>query len=253
MAILFACPGCKSTWKVADEFAGRITRCQSCGTGLRIPAPAVKQVADVNAAATPPSSVQAPEPNRSVPFFTALAAFGCKTNRLYRIYIRADELVFIWAGSGYELAMAGHAGGAAGVQGGAVGGLIGGLVGALIAKWLDSTKKNAARKAVLDSTPLDDLIGDNPKNLRVALEDIEEVRIGPRSQLHAGLYSDKDHQALLHLRHKSLGKYRLGIAAVEDIQVAIRELPRVLGERCRVGIEWSEQKDKFVKRRDAKR
>jgi hypothetical protein len=246
MAIMFACPGCKSTWKVADEFAGRTTRCQKCGTALRVPALAMPPQVDVKAAAASPSSVQAPEPNRSVPFFHALAVFGCKSNRLYRIYIRADELIFIWAGSGSEISTGAMAGGAGG-------GVVGALLGALIAKYFDPAKKNAARKAVLDSTPLEELIADSPKNLRAALEDFGEVRIGPRSGFHAGMYSDQAHQALLHLRHKALGKYRLGIASVEDVRIAVRELPRVLGERCRVDIEWSEAKNKFVKRKDMKR
>lgn len=36
------------------------------------------------------------------PYFHALATFFCKSNRLYRIYVRPDELVFIWAGKGGE-------------------------------------------------------------------------------------------------------------------------------------------------------
>ncbi len=245
MTIIFACPGCKSTWKVADEFAGRTTRCQKCGTALRVPALAMPPQVDVKAAAASPSSVQAPEPNRFVPFFHALAVFGCKSNRLYRIYIGADELVFIWAGSGSEIST--------GAMAGAGGGLLGALLAALIVKYLDPARKNAARKAVLDNTPLEELIGDDPKNLRAALEDFDEVRIGPRSGFHAGMYSDQAHQALLHLRHKSLGKYRLGIASVEDVRIAVRELPRVLGELCRVDVEWSEAKNKFVKRKNVKR
>jgi hypothetical protein len=38
----------------------------------------------------------------TLPYFHALAVFACKTNRLYRIYLRPNELVFIWAGKGGE-------------------------------------------------------------------------------------------------------------------------------------------------------
>jgi hypothetical protein len=163
----------------------------------------------------------------------------CKRNRLYRVYIRPDELVFIWAGSGSE--------GVAGARaGGAAHGALGALIGALFAKMLDPSKKNAARKAVLDSTPLDDLIEDNPMNLRALLREFEEVRIGPRSARHAAGYADHDHQALLYLRHQSLGKYRLGIASVEDVAVALRELPRIFGSLCQVEIQWSERQKKYV-------
>ena len=177
----------------------------------------------------------------SPPYFHALAVFACKSNRLYRIYVRPDELVAIWAGSGMEGMAGAHAGAAAH-------GLIGALLGALIAKALDPSKKNAARKEVLDATPLEELVGDHPKNLRAPIDEFEEVRIGPRSEWHARNYSDHRHQALLYLRHRSLGKYRLGIASVEDVRVALEELPRVLGEVCRIEIEWSDRDKKFVKR-----
>ena len=86
--------------------------------------------------------------DESPPYFHALAVFACKGNRRYRIYVRPSELVFIWAGSGME--------GVAGARAaGAAGGLVGAFVGSLIAKSLDSTKKNAERKAVLDGTPLE--------------------------------------------------------------------------------------------------
>ena len=35
-------------------------------------------------------------------YFHALACFLYQRNRLYRIFIRPDELVFIWAGNGSE-------------------------------------------------------------------------------------------------------------------------------------------------------
>jgi hypothetical protein len=178
----------------------------------------------------------------SPPYFHALAAFACKSNRLYRIYVRPDEFVCIWAGSGMEGVAGAHAAGVAH-------GLVGALLSMLIAKVLDPSKKNAARKEVLDTTPLEQLIDDHPKNLRIPINELEEVRIGPRSEWHARNYSDHGHQALLYLRHRSLGKYRLGIASVDDVQIALKELPRVLGEVCRIEIEWSDGDRRFVKRR----
>ena len=242
MTIAFACPGCKSIWKVPDECAGRTTRCRTCGTALLVPdAPAAPAVAAAPATDTVPHAVAA-LPSHP-PFFHALAVFACKSNRQYRIYIRPDELVFIWAGAGME--------GVAGAQAGAMtGGLIGALIGALFKKALDPTRKNAARRSVLDAAPLEQLIGDHKKNLRAPIDDFEEVRIGPRSERHARLYSDHGHQALLYLRHRSFGKYRLGIASVDDVRIALAELPRVFGEMCRVEIEWSEEEKKFVKRKE---
>lgn len=39
MTISFACPGCKKPYQVADELAGRKTKCPACKTGLVVPAP----------------------------------------------------------------------------------------------------------------------------------------------------------------------------------------------------------------------
>jgi hypothetical protein len=40
------------------------------------------------------------------PFFHGLAAFKLKANRFYRIYVMPDELIFVYAGSGGEVASA---------------------------------------------------------------------------------------------------------------------------------------------------
>ena len=118
----------------------------------------------------------------------------------------------------------------------------------MITNALDPSQKNAARQAVLDSTPLEHLFTDDARNLRASNNEFNEVRIGLRSERHARAYSDHGHQALLYLRHRSLGKYRLGIASEEDVHIAMRELPRVLGDVCQVEIEWSKRDNTFVKR-----
>jgi hypothetical protein len=173
----------------------------------------------------------------TIPYFHAMAVFACKGNRLYRIYVRPDDLVFIWAGSGGE-GMAGLA---------AVGrnqGALGYAASKLLTSALDPTLKNDARQDVLDETPLDRLIDDNKKNFRAPVSGFTEVRIGKRSDRHARMYSDHRHQALLYLRHKPLGKYRLGIASAADVRVAMRELPRVLGAvyKAEIPLPESDQK-----------
>jgi len=166
------------------------------------------------------------------PFFHALAVFACKFNRLYRIYIRPTELVFIWAGKGGE----GLAGARAVSRRGGLHSLLGGALQSI----LDPSKRNEARREALDRAPLDLLISDHRKNFRAAVFEFDEVRIGPRSDGHARAYSDHGHQALLYLRHRTLGKYRLGIASLRDTQIALKELPRIFGDKCRVEIPWPE-------------
>lgn len=170
------------------------------------------------------------EAAETVPYFHAMAVFACKPNRFYRIYVRPEELVFIWAGSGGE-GMAGVA--AVSRRTSPAAALIGGAMQAV----LDPSRKNALRAQVIESTPLDQLIGDHKKNLRAPIDGFTEVRIRPRSDRHARLTSDHGHQALLIVRHKALGKYVLGIASVADVRVAMEELPRVLGDVYSAEIE----------------
>ena len=166
-------------------------------------------------------------------YFHALACFFCKRNRFYRIFIRPDELVFIWAGNGSE--------GLAGARAVAARGGAGAILGKALESALDPAKKNHSRLEVLDHTPLDQLISDRPENMRASIADIEQVRIRRRSDDHARSFSDHGHQARLFLRHRTLGKFRLGIASVHDTQIAFKELPRVLGDRCQVEIPYPEQ------------
>jgi hypothetical protein len=169
----------------------------------------------------------------NIPCFHALAVFTCKSNRLYRIYLRPNELVFIWAGKGGE--------GLAGARAISQGGGLHSVLGDVLQTALDPSKKNDARRDVLDQTPFDQLVSDNPKNLSALVEEVEEVRICPRSDSHARAYSDHHHQALLRLRHRTLGKYRLGVASLRDTQIALTELPRILGNKCHVEIPWPER------------
>lgn len=169
-------------------------------------------------------------------YFHALACFYCKRNRFYRIFIRPDELIFIWAGSGSE--------GVAGARTVAARGGAGVLVGKALELGLDSKRKNLSRLVKLDQTPLEQLISDHPDNIRASIADFEQVRIRPRSDDHARAFSDHGHQARLFLRHRTLGKYRLGIASLQDTQFALKELPRIFGDRCRVEIPWPEQEQK---------
>src|SRR5690348_16293287 len=110
-------------------------------------------------------------------------------------------------------------------QAGIHGGLIGALVGYFVGKMLDPAKNNAARRQVLDTTPLDDLIDDNAMNLRSSVNEFDEARFIAPSR-----FKNPSDNAVLMIRHRTVGKLHLGLATVEDVQVAMRELRRVLGD-----------------------
>lgn len=177
-------------------------------------------------------------------YFDALACFYCKRNRLYRIFLCPDELVFIWAGVGLEGVAGARAAAARGRASASPAGVIGVLVGDVLESALDSTKTNLARLDKLRHAPLEELINDHPQNMRMTIADCEQVRIRPRSDAHARAFGDHAHQARLFIRHRTLGKYRLGISSVRDTQVACTELPAIFGDKCRVEIEWPEREQK---------
>lgn len=172
--------------------------------------------------------------DEDVPSFHALAAFACKANRLYRIHVRHHELVFIWAGRGSEGLRGAQAVGRAGSGARLLDALVARVVGTGMASLLDSSTANRARREVLDRTPLDRLMRDHPANVRMHTGGFEEVRLGPRSDRHARAYGDHEHQALLHVRHSRVGRWRLGLCSIEDVHAAMDLLPRVLGTRFRV-------------------
>lgn len=170
----------------------------------------------------------------SPPYFDVQASYHCKMNRLYRIFLEEDAFTFVWLGTpGSEFASAGLAGSASG-----------GLVGAIVGNVLQGTFSNAKgaedRAAQVRSKSFEELRGDHAENFAVAPDAILSARLGPRSRWHAGEFSDPHHVALLTVRTASHGKQRLGLRTLEGIHTAVHELPRILGERCRVDLVWSE-------------
>jgi hypothetical protein len=55
MSITFSCPSCGKGYKVPEEYAGRSTKCQQCGTALTVP-----RTGAITSA--PPAAVPAPYP-----------------------------------------------------------------------------------------------------------------------------------------------------------------------------------------------
>jgi|GEM_PF-3198196 len=170
------------------------------------------------------------------PYFHAKAAFACKANRFYRVYVRRQELVFIWAGKSGEGLAGARVMSRFHTRGFSLEGMLFSLIGKGMEKLVDPAKTNGARGQILDTTPLSRLIPDHRANLRAHTGGFEEVRIGARSDAHARAYSDHGHQALLHIRHRKFGKLRLGLCSIEDVHAAMDLLPKVLGTRYRVDI-----------------
>src|SRR5262245_7959082 len=69
MAIEFVCPACQGTLRVGDDAAGRIVRCGSCMTTLRVPAeaPTVSDNQPPRSAAEPVTPPSGPSESRPRP------------------------------------------------------------------------------------------------------------------------------------------------------------------------------------------
>ena len=78
-------------------------------------------------------------------YLHALACFYCKRNRLYRIFIRPDELIFIWAGAGSEGVAGAKAAATFGRAYSTAGAGIEVLAADALGSALDPTEKNRAR------------------------------------------------------------------------------------------------------------
>jgi hypothetical protein len=170
------------------------------------------------------------------PYFYAKAAFACKANRFYRVYVRRQELVFIWAGKSGEGLAGARVVSRFHTRTLSIEGMFSSLIGKGMEKLMDPAKSNVSREKILDTTSLAKLIPDHSANLRAHTGGFEEVRLGARSDAHARTHSDHGHQALLHIRHRKFGRLRLGLCSIEDVHAAMDLLPMVLGTRYSVDI-----------------
>jgi hypothetical protein len=167
------------------------------------------------------------------PFFHGLVPFAWKPNRFYRVYVLPGELVFVYLGSGGELASA------LGVQFG--------VIGAEIAA--DRTRKKIVeRLQQLEGLSIDELVAEHKHSFRASTAELAGICLDPRSFWLALVYSQPTHVGLLRFTHRDQGKIRLCMASVDDMQTAMRVLPPALGDHVAVKVEWNELKGKFVRK-----
>jgi hypothetical protein len=222
MNIVLKCPACKGPLSVGEELLGKKVACPSCNAVL---------LASLQGA-TLVEGTGADKPEGPT-FFQARACFAFKPNRTYRVYVRPDDLVFIRI-AGQELmdpAAAAHFG------------LLGGL---LMAAANSRQRKMQERIKQIEGRPLDEVIGDHKHNFRATAEELENVRIEPRSFWNQMGYHGTS-QGLLKFRHRQRGKFVLQIPTVDDMRTAVECLPAVLGEAVRIGVRWDSDKQKFVR------
>jgi hypothetical protein len=180
-----------------------------------------------------PGSFAVTKGAKKPPFFQGLAVFTWSGNRHYRVYVRPDELVFIYVGSGGEMS--------AGLR-------HHGLLGALLAAAFDPTKKNNERKSQLDQADLDELLDDHKHNFRVSADEVQEASLEPYSFFGA-TYQQSKNAGMFRLNHADRGKMKLCLCTVDDMKTAVEQLPAVFGDRMTVNVEWEDRKKRFVRKK----
>lgn len=171
--------------------------------------------------AAPSAAVRAEAP----PYFMALACMTWSTNRLYRLYHKPGELIFVWAGSGDDASKAFA--------------MQGGLLGYAIAASLDPTSKNQERARQLDASKPEDLVFEHEHSFRASQADVVEASLGPRSWWLALAYMQPAHAGVLRLRHREKGSFQLCILTPQDMKLALDRVPQALGASVRVAVRWN--------------
>ncbi|MCI0463777.1 MAG: hypothetical protein L0Z62_43130 [Gemmataceae bacterium] len=197
--------------------------------------------AGVLARPSPEAAVATTSPRNlePLPFFTIQAQFTFKKNRLYRVYLRPQELLFLEAGPGCgnEQAVRG--------AGFVLGGLVGGLIGGILAE--NIREKAKARQWELDVAEEADLLrmaDQGDLNFRATASDLSDIRIEAPS-----FWDKLDAKVCgrLCLRHRDRGAHAFQFLSIEDMQKAIELLPQVLGEQLAVHAVLDRRNGRYVR------
>lgn len=178
------------------------------------------------------------DPRPLPPYFETRYCQTWKANRCLRIYITAEELLFLDAGPTDINQTQG--------QGFAWGGLIGLVIGGMIA---DNRRKEAeARRADLKRADLRELrylAREESTSFRARPEDLLDVRLEALTFWQRIGHWGTNCTGLLKFHHRDRGPYSLELATLEDMRRAMDLLPPVLGERFHLNAKWSHAHQRF--------
>jgi hypothetical protein len=166
-------------------------------------------------------------------------AFWNSNRHVYRVYVLPNELLFLKLGTGFRDPRSAAA----------TGGAIGGGLAALIAG--RKMKQIAEKQKQLDEADVEELrrLAATEKGSFVAVpEELTNLRLDPPSGFLGVMLSGAPHAGLLCFSHPKRGKYKLELFTPEDAKSAYLELPRALGAQIAVNVDWSEPKQRLVKK-----
>lgn len=171
--------------------------------------------------------------DENLTYFHGVAPFTWSPNRLYRVYIRPGELVFVYAGSPGEVSVAAAA--------------HFGLLGGLIAAAANPARKNQERQEKLNTSSLEELLDDHKHNFRASAEELSDVSLNPYAFWTAAIHSQPNHVGIFRFTHASKGKMMICINSSDDMRTAVEKLPAALGDRVELNGRWDDARQRFVK------
>jgi hypothetical protein len=187
-----------------------------------------------------PADSEAEQP----PYFEARAVFNFRPNRLLRVYVLRDRLLFFDVdppGAGAHLAWI--------IPVGLLFGLIGGLIAWYVLKHL--TPQPVPQGRDLDDLSPDELITRARCShgcFQATPRELSEVRLEPPSFWHSLWWAGSRYAGVLYLRHPTHGRYTLQVLGLEDMKLVAEALPELLGRRMEVNAVFSRQLWQFVRR-----
>ncbi|MBI1344703.1 hypothetical protein GC163_00290 [bacterium] len=169
------------------------------------------------------------------PFFHAVAVFDWKTNRRYRVYLQRNELIFIYAHDDDQMSQVMWA--------------QFGLVGLLIMAWRKKgvEAKKLTRQQQLDQSTLEELLDEHKFNFRASAYELSEMELLPKSGWTQGWYGQKELAGILKFRHVEKGKFCLCLPRIEDMRLAMDQLPTILEHRVDIQTTWDPAQQAYVK------
>lgn len=156
-----------------------------------------------------------------------------KAETLYRVYFAPGGLFFIRVGGPKHDQMAIHFG------------LVGMLVSSLTMK--GRMKKVEAKMVEMDRQSLRDRLEDHPDNFTARFENIISSQIDPVAAF--SLSSPGKHFGRWLLDVEDRKKMVMQFDSLDDMHIAVEELPKVLGDKHQNRVEWKESKRKYVKKK----
>jgi len=180
-------------------------------------------------------------------YFEARAVFNFRPNRLLRVYVLRDRLLFLDAEPEADVARIART--IPLVAGGALFGLVGGLIAWYLLKSLN--QRPAAHRCDLDDLDTEELIARATYAngcFAAAPDDLSEVRLEAPSFWHSLWWGCFQYAGLLRLRHREFGQYTLQITEVMGMRLAAERLPQLLGGEMEVNAVFCRRLWQFVRK-----